>query len=290
MTGSSSGAHRVRKSASDFCKYWPRELLTLLTTNTRIIMSVRIPYRLARPLALRTQQARTTPQWVRSYTDQGRMSKETGGEGESMVNIPHVSEEDAAIKSSMGEQPPELDQGTKVSEAVKGDKEAQENLPKVMQDAMKKKEGMPNKSPQTRPYSTLSRAQLSNTGRRSYSTTISRQQAGRPTTRGAFRDNVTEEDLALEKEALLTSNQLAVEEAAFDDELSMVDEDQGVKFGLPTLPLPPGSNLKKRYEPIVDQVTKLLMRDGKLSAAQRVCCSCLSLRPRSWRHQLTILS
>lgn len=45
---------------------------------------------------------------------------------------------------------------------------------------------------------------------------------------------------------------------------------QGHKFGLPDLPLPPGSNLRKRYDTLVDQVTKLLMRDGKLSVAQRV--------------------
>jgi len=208
------------------------------------------------------------------------MAKETGGEGESMVNTPHVTEEDAAIKSAMGEQGPELDQGTKVSDAVAGDKETQANLPKVMQDAMKKKEDLPNKPAQTRPYSTLSRAYASSMARRSYSTIVSGQQEGRLARRGAYKGNVTEEDLVLEKEALLNSNQLTVEEAAIEDEALVVEEDQGVKFGLPTLPLPPGSNLKKRYEPIVDQVTKLLMRDGKLSVAQRVCFSCLCLEFR----------
>lgn len=44
----------------------------------------------------------------------------------------------------------------------------------------------------------------------------------------------------------------------------------GVKFGLPSLPLPKGSNVKKRYDPVVDQVTNLLMRHGRKSVAQRV--------------------
>lgn len=46
-------------------------------------------------------------------------------------------------------------------------------------------------------------------------------------------------------------------------------ENQGHKFGLPTLPL--ASNLHKdyRYDPIIKQVTNLMMKDGKLSVAQR---------------------
>ncbi|KAK7931450.1 hypothetical protein PG985_002162 [Apiospora marii] len=49
----------------------------------------------------------------------------------------------------------------------------------------------------------------------------------------------------------------------------LYDEDVGLKFGkLDTLP---GKNdhLQKRYPEVIDQVTKLLMRDGKLSKAQR---------------------
>ncbi|KAH7342762.1 30S ribosomal protein-like protein S7 [Rhexocercosporidium sp. MPI-PUGE-AT-0058] len=43
----------------------------------------------------------------------------------------------------------------------------------------------------------------------------------------------------------------------------------GHKFGLPDLPLPSDGNLKYRYDPVVAQVTTLLMRHGKLSVAQR---------------------
>ncbi|PQE29536.1 hypothetical protein CJF32_00003276 [Rutstroemia sp. NJR-2017a WRK4] len=46
-------------------------------------------------------------------------------------------------------------------------------------------------------------------------------------------------------------------------------ETEGHKFGLPTLPIPSDSNLKYRYDPVVSQVTNLLMRHGKKSVAQR---------------------
>ena len=42
------------------------------------------------------------------------------------------------------------------------------------------------------------------------------------------------------------------------------------KYGLPDLPLPKNANFKYRYDPVVAQVTNLLMKDGKLSVAQRV--------------------
>lgn len=47
-------------------------------------------------------------------------------------------------------------------------------------------------------------------------------------------------------------------------------QNPGHKFGLPKKPYPEGFNLKKRYHPVLEQLTRLLMRDGKLSVAQRV--------------------
>jgi small subunit ribosomal protein S7 len=44
----------------------------------------------------------------------------------------------------------------------------------------------------------------------------------------------------------------------------------GHKYGLPELPLPKNANFKYRYDPVVSQVTNLLMKDGKLGVAQRV--------------------
>ena len=48
-------------------------------------------------------------------------------------------------------------------------------------------------------------------------------------------------------------------------------EGQGHIFEMPTLPLPIGLHIKHRYDPVVKQVTNLIMKDGKLSTAQRVC-------------------
>lgn len=45
----------------------------------------------------------------------------------------------------------------------------------------------------------------------------------------------------------------------------------GFKFPPPTLPLPKHSHFRFRYDPIVNQVTNLLMHHGRKSVAQRVC-------------------
>lgn len=61
---------------------------------------------------------------------------------------------------------------------------------------------------------------------------------------------------------------LAKEEslAAIEDGL----QNPGHKFPLPVLPLGEGSKLKARYHPVLEQLSRLVMRDGKLSVAQRV--------------------
>jgi hypothetical protein len=49
------------------------------------------------------------------------------------------------------------------------------------------------------------------------------------------------------------------------------DADPGHKFPLPDVnDLPRLSHLKRRYDPVLDQLTKALMRHGKLSVAQKV--------------------
>jgi hypothetical protein len=63
---------------------------------------------------------------------------------------------------------------------------------------------------------------------------------------------------------------IALMEADAEVESAVNVENPGHKFGLPTLPIPSTSNIKHRYDPIVAQVTGLLMRHGKLSVAQRV--------------------
>jgi small subunit ribosomal protein S7 len=44
----------------------------------------------------------------------------------------------------------------------------------------------------------------------------------------------------------------------------------GLKFEMPSLPLPKDGHVKHRHDPVVDQVTNLLMRHGKKSVAERV--------------------
>ena len=48
------------------------------------------------------------------------------------------------------------------------------------------------------------------------------------------------------------------------------EEGEGHLFGLPELPLPSKLHIRHRYDPIVEQVTNLIMQSGKLSQAQRV--------------------
>ncbi|KKA30011.1 hypothetical protein TD95_004400 [Thielaviopsis punctulata] len=55
------------------------------------------------------------------------------------------------------------------------------------------------------------------------------------------------------------------------------DEKPGHKFPLPELPLPPNSQLKERYHPVLHQIVRLLMRDGKLSRAQRQLAAVLNI-------------
>ncbi|OAA59484.1 Ribosomal protein S7 [Cordyceps fumosorosea ARSEF 2679] len=44
----------------------------------------------------------------------------------------------------------------------------------------------------------------------------------------------------------------------------------GHQWPLPQKPYPDGFNVKKRYHAVVEQITRLMMRDGKLATAQRV--------------------
>lgn len=83
-------------------------------------MSSRTPLRLS-ALAFRPRQPHhiARAQGVRSYADDsfhGRMQKDTSGGDKSMEQLPHVSEEAAATSSVTGDQGPELEQGSKISD------------------------------------------------------------------------------------------------------------------------------------------------------------------------------
>jgi small subunit ribosomal protein S7 len=113
---------------------------------------------------------------------------------------------------------------------VKGDKAAQENLPKVMQDKLSSSK--PKTTPNTAPK-----------GSRSYSTMTTQTNGNNPLDMGLV-------DV---------------------QNVSKAPATPGLKFEMPSLPLPKDGHVKHRHDPVVDQVTNLLMRHGKKSVAERVC-------------------
>ncbi|KAJ2975023.1 hypothetical protein NQ176_g5747 [Zarea fungicola] len=71
-----------------------------------------------------------------------------------------------------------------------------------------------------------------------------------------------------EAERVLAVGEEAAELAAADETGEDIQK-LGHKWPLPQKPYPDGFNVKKRYHPVVEQITRLMMRDGKLAAAQR---------------------
>jgi len=129
---------------------------------------------------------------------------------------------------------------------VQGDKEAFENLPQVMKDQMKN-----SATGGKRSFSTMARMH-----RRQFSTSAIRRQE--------LPQSAPHEDTLFQPELI---NSMSVpQQVSVETPIT-----PGVKFGLPTLPLPPGSNYKYRYDPLVEQMVGLLVRHGKKSVAQRVC-------------------
>jgi hypothetical protein len=60
------------------------------------------------------------------------------------------------------------------------------------------------------------------------------------------------------------------QQAAEDAATPPVPQPTGLKFQPPATPLPRHMNHTNRYDPVVSQVTKLMMQDGKLARAQDV--------------------
>lgn len=116
-------------------------------------------------------------------------------------------------------------------EILKRDEKAQEKVPEVMKDDFK------SSAPK---------------GARSYSTS-------------ARRRAETQAIENPESPKILNSQTVAMLNARPSE-----SSPPGQIFGLPELPPPGRSHLKHRYDPIVEQVTNLLMQDGKKSIAQRV--------------------
>ena len=114
------------------------------------------------------------------------------------------------------------------------DKEAMRHMPKVIQDQIKKA------SKGSRSFSTSARSYLSEV------------------------QNFQSSDDA--SAAVLAGMIEQVNQQA-------VEQNPGLKFDAPETP-GKTTNFRKRYDTLQDQFTKMLMQDGKLARAQKVCFSC----------------
>lgn len=129
---------------------------------------------------------------------------------------------------------------------LKEDKEAQKHAPQVLKDSINKDTTPAKPSTNTRAFSTYAR----------------RPQLDLSSNPPASLDPHV---FNLAAESADQTNEVSEEEVA----MTTTSTEIGHKFPLPTLPLPSNAHKDYRYDPVVRQVTNLLMRDGKLSVAQR---------------------
>lgn len=150
--------------------------------------------------------------------------------GPNQEQLPHISEEAAATAQAKGESGPDLEQGTPVEDVIAP-------LCCILTVLISKQVIKRDKQTQESAPKVMQDNQTPK-GSRAFSTSSRNHQ-----------------DLAINVDTAGSQGPL---------------EGQDHIFGIPQIPIPSGFNLKRRYEPIVEQVTKLMMRDGKLSIAQRV--------------------
>ncbi|KAF3482873.1 uncharacterized protein GIQ15_02197 [Arthroderma uncinatum] len=164
--------------------------------------------------------------------------------GPNQDQLPHVSEEAAATAKILDKKcgevgGPELEQGTPVADILKRDKDALKNMPKVLRDE-------------------LASSQSGSGSKRSFSTSSRRQDEQKEV-----------KDMSSTDPSVATvANMLAASNRGESVEVGQ-GIPEGFKFEPPTLPLPPNERVNRRYEPLVEQFTKLMMKDGKLSLAQK---------------------
>lgn len=117
--------------------------------------------------------------------------------------------------------------------------------------------------------------------KRSYSTSARRLQPDLQTTSAASSSSADGAVLSLrqiesQRHEINEATALAIADGRLPDPIEArkaaeLRSRQPFKFDAPPLPLPSGSHLRKdRYDDIVEQITCLLMRDGKKSQARKV--------------------
>ena len=185
--------------------------------------------------SIRIGALRLGPAWQRNISEDQRPlpKSDKPGPGPNQQQLPHVSEEAATMGNITGEEGPELEKGTPVQEVWLFSCCLSIIVTSLLPNQILQRDSKAKeKAPEV-----LKPAAGSNSpkGSRSYSTTSRRQ------------------------------NQQAVIPVA-----GQALEGEGHKFGLPTLPLPARAHIRYREDPVVQQVTQLLIKDGKKSVAQRV--------------------
>jgi small subunit ribosomal protein S7 len=153
----------------------------------------------------------------------------------------HVSEEAAKIAKAQGQEGPDLEQGTPVQEILKEEKDTRQHAPEVLKQDVKA--GSSGAKPDTDP-----------SGKRSFSTMARR------------RMEVEPHATAPMDPAILNSFRTSSREVS--------TQDSGLKFPTPVTPLP---QMKNRHDPIVTQLTNLMMRDGKKAKAENDMATILSI-------------
>ena len=172
------------------------------------------------------------------------------GPGPNQNQLGHVSEEAAATDRITGDKGPDLDQGTPVQEVCiwrrqgKRSKSTKRPLKVLGRDETGKGNAPQVLQDSVKPINTKGSREFSTYARRMAELTAAE-----------IPDSLQPEDIFR-----LTQPPIKV---------------AGHKFGLPELPIPARAHLKHRYDPVVQQVTNLLMQHGKLSVAQKVRSSCI---------------
>ncbi|KAL3463425.1 ribosomal protein S7 domain-containing protein [Aspergillus heterothallicus] len=163
------------------------------------------------------------------------------------TSMPHVSEEAAEVSRIMEKEKrcdgvpatPELEQGTMVSEILSRDKEAAKHAPKVFQDQIKKAQS----------------------GSRSFSTSARRGQLEQQKPNAGAGSN----DVEAAQNAFVES---MIAEVTQQAQAAQQELAPGLKWPAPET-LPRTENYRTRYEPLLEQFTKMIMRDGKLGVAEK---------------------
>ena len=182
----------------------------------------------------------------RPYSAQNQPEKlpqASGREGPNTQPQEHVSEEAAKMAKMQGQEGPDLDQGTPVQEILKEEKETREQAPEVLKQEAK--QGSSGAKPSTDP-----------SGTRSFSTMARR------------RMEVESHTSTPIDPAIFNS----IQPAATTTAATQTTPD--LKFAAPPTPI---QRMQTRHDPIITQLTNLMMRDGKKAKAESDMQTILSL-------------